>query len=44
MRIWWTDFFWSRTDKTHAAFRRGVAIGALAATMAIAIITLALPL
>lgn len=31
MGIWWAEFFWSRTHKTDAAFRRGLALGFVAA-------------
>lgn len=30
MGIWWAEFFWSRTHKREAAFRRGFALGVLA--------------
>jgi hypothetical protein len=29
MPSWWAEFFWSRTRKTQAAFRRGFALGSL---------------
>jgi len=30
MRAWWAEFFWSRTHKSEAAFRRGFALGVVA--------------
>lgn len=42
MSAWWAEFFWSRTDKTGAAFRRGCAIGSLTTLVAVAMLTKAL--
>jgi hypothetical protein len=33
MTNWWAEFFWSRTRKADAAFRRGFALGAIAAVV-----------
>jgi hypothetical protein len=37
MPNWWAEFFWSRTKKAEAAFRRGFALGTVAALLAVSI-------
>ena len=33
IREWWAEFWWSRTHKTQAAFRRGFALGFILALL-----------
>jgi hypothetical protein len=37
MTDWWAEFFWSRTQKAKAAFRRGYALGFLSALILVSI-------
>lgn len=37
MPNWWAEFWWSRTEKTKAAFRRGFAMGFLVALLFVTI-------
>jgi hypothetical protein len=37
-RDWWAEFFWSRIKKADAAFRRGFALGFLAALLFVSVV------